>query len=41
MSQQHKDKDDLPAGGAPNEEGEIPRKRDDSEDDKNDPFKAD
>jgi len=41
MSQQHKDKDDLPAGGAPNEECEIPRKRDDSEDDKNDPFKAD
>ncbi|MBP2170239.1 hypothetical protein J2125_003431 [Erwinia toletana] len=33
--------DEHPAKDQPNKHGEIPRKRDDSEDDNKDPFKAD
>ncbi|UDQ77669.1 hypothetical protein LJQ72_09015 [Pectobacterium brasiliense] len=36
----HKDKNDHPANDAPKDQGEIPRKRDDSKDDVEDPFDA-
>ncbi|MBE5252862.1 MAG: hypothetical protein QRY16_09705 [Enterobacterales bacterium endosymbiont of Blomia tropicalis] len=34
------EEDDHPATDAPKDHGEIPRKNDDSEDDKKDPYKA-
>ncbi|MEQ9886174.1 hypothetical protein [Pectobacterium zantedeschiae] len=37
---QHKGEDDHPAKDAPKDQGEIPRKRDDSKDDVEDPFGA-
>ncbi|UYA60139.1 hypothetical protein U1R68_11630 [Pectobacterium colocasium] len=36
----HKDEKDHPAKEAPKDRGEIPRKRDDSKDDVEDPFDA-
>jgi hypothetical protein len=36
----HKDENDHPAKDAPKDQGEIPRKRDDSKDDVEDPFDA-
>jgi len=34
------EEDDHPATDAPKDHGEVPRKNDDSQDDKKDPFKA-
>ncbi|MEQ9945222.1 hypothetical protein [Pectobacterium aroidearum] len=39
-STNHKDEDEHPAKDAPKDRGEIPRKRDDSKDDVEDPFDA-
>ncbi|MBA0216791.1 hypothetical protein H4F33_14540 [Pectobacterium brasiliense] len=36
----YKDENDHPANDAPKDQGEIPRKRDDSKDDVDDPFDA-
>ncbi|QCR35989.1 hypothetical protein [Nissabacter sp. SGAir0207] len=34
------EEDDIPVNTPPDEEGEIPRKRDDSDDDKEDPYQV-
>ncbi len=39
-STNHRDENDHPAEDAPKDRGEIPRKRDDSKDDVEDPFDA-